>query len=434
MNIPAPKNQKERGVALAVTLATVFILGIIIASYLSLANQVSSSVDRSQSWNQAIPVLESGIEEALTQLHIAGTNSLLLTSNNWTYGLDGAYHKTRAFSDGSYFNVSILPSSNPVIISTGYVAVMYRSSSSTTNYVSRRVKVVAAKQANSPGGLNAKGAISFNGNPYFDSYDSSDPNYSSNGMYVASRHKDDAGAQTDSNASGAISVGNGKIYGYAATGPTGSVVTGPNGAVGDSSFDSGNSGVEAGHSANNANIQFNDVSAPFPFNQGATPLSGMVLGTNYTSYLNTGNYSMSSLSLSGPQSMAVIGNAVLYVSGSVSVSGQAFIYIAPGASLTLYVNGSASIGGNGIVNATGLPSQCTLYGMAGCTSFSVSGNGAFAGTVYAPDAALSYSGNGDAFGSFTGATISLSGNGAIHYDESLSKNGNNYVAISWNEF
>jgi hypothetical protein len=176
------------------------------------------------------------------------------------------------------------------------------------------------------------------------------------------------------------------------------------------------------------------VNAPFPYNKGIQPLSGTVLGTNYASYLSTGAYSMSSISLSGGETMAIIGNAVLYVNGSVSISGNASIYIAPGASLTLYINGSASIGGNGIVNATGLPSQCTLYGMPGCTSFDMHGNGSFAGTVYAPDAALSYKGNADAFGSFTGSSVSITGNGAIHYDEALANNSKNYVVISWNEF
>jgi hypothetical protein len=435
MKVLKTNKHESRGIILAATLCTVLILAIIIASYLNLANQVNSSVARSQAWNQAIPVLESGIEEALTQLHCAGTNSLQLTGNNWSYGLDGLYHKTRVFSDGSYFNVSILATNQPVIVSTGFVAVMQNSSSTITNYVSRRVKVVTKKQANTPGGLNAKTTISLVGTTLFDSYDSSDPNYSSNGMYVASMRKSDALALTDSGAVGAISVGNGTVYGSIATGPTGTYSTGPNGAVGDTSFISGGgSGVESGHSANNANVQFNDVAAPFPFNKGVTPLSGTVLGTNYTSYLATGNYSMNSISMSGSQSMAIIGNAVLYVNGSVDIKGQAYIYIAPGASLTMYINGNASFAGNGIVNGTGYPSQCTLYGMPGCTSFSIAGNGTFTGTVDAPDAALSYSGNADAFGSFTGSSISMVGGASIHYDEALANNGNNYVVMSWNEF
>jgi len=354
--------------------------------------------------------------------------------NNWTYGLDGAYHKSRVFSDGTFFNVSIQPSSNPIIMSTGYVAVMKNSSSTVTNYVNRRVKVVTTKQANTPGGLNAKTTVSLVGTTLVDSYDSSDPSFSSNGLYVASQHKDNALALTDSSAVGAINVGNGKIYGSVITGPTGTVTTGPGGSVGDLSYVASSSGIETGHDLNNANVQFNDVTAPFPYSKGIQPTGGTVLGTNYSSYMTSGAYSMPSLSLSGSQTMAVIGNAVLYVNGSVSLSGGATIYIAPGASLTMYLNGNASFGGGGIVNATGLPNNCTINGMPGCTSLSIHGGASFAGTVYAPEADVSYVGNTDAYGSFSGKSITLSGGASFHYDEALANAGKYYVVISWNEF
>ena len=434
MKITPSKQSRRRGIVLVTTLATVLVLAIIIASYLTLSTQVSNSVSRSQAWNQAVPVLESGIEEALTQLHYAGTNSLLLVGNNWTYGLDGAYHKTRIFSDGTFFNVSILPSTNPIIMSTGYVAVMKNSSATVTNYVSRRVKVVTTRQGVTPGGLNAKGTINLVGTTLLDSYDSSDPKYSSNGMYVASMHKDNGLALTDSSAAGAISLGNGVIYGSVVTGPTGTISTGPNGAVGDSSYVASYSGIQGGHDLTDANVQFNDVAAPFPYGTGTPPLPGIVGITNYSYALLSGNYNMSSISMSGSQSMAIIGNVVLYVNGSVSLGGQSFIYIAPNGSLTMYINGNADIGGNGIVNGTGLPSQCTLYGMPGCTTFNIHGNGSFSGTVDAPDAAFSFVGNADAFGSFTGSSISMSGGASVHYDEALVNNSKNYVVISWNEF
>jgi hypothetical protein len=138
------------GIVLVVTMMAVFIIAVILTSYITLVEGMNASVARSQSWNQAIPVAESGLEEALTQLYYAGTNSSLLTSNAWTHGADGLYHKTRTFNDGSYFNASIQPATNPVIISTGSVPVMYRSGS-TTNYLSRKVKVIAQPRAVTPG-------------------------------------------------------------------------------------------------------------------------------------------------------------------------------------------------------------------------------------------------------------------------------------------
>src|SRR5258708_3961920 len=147
---------QPRGIVLPVTLCVTLILAIVLTAFVSLVHNRNTAVARSQSWNQAIPVLESGIEEALTQLHYAGTNSLLLASNNWSYGADGLYHKSRVLSDGTSFNTSIQVASNPIIVSTGFVQVI-----STFTNVSRRVKVVTKKQPPTPGGINAKDFISF---------------------------------------------------------------------------------------------------------------------------------------------------------------------------------------------------------------------------------------------------------------------------------
>jgi hypothetical protein len=411
-------SHRERGIVLVATLATVLILAIILTSYLNLVNNQNTSVARSQTWNESIPVLESGIEEALSQLHFAGTNSLMLTSNSWTYGADGLYHKSRSLPDGSYCNVSIKVATNPVITSTGFVAWAYVSSSTNTKYLTRRVKVVAQKIAATPGGLNAKGTITFGGSgTYLDSFDSSNPSYSSNQQYSANLKESNGGATTDSNAIGAINTGSGRIYGSATTGPTGTVV-----------------GIVTGSTSHNANLQFNDVSAPADFTSAAPPQPGAIGSTNFAYLLGKGDWSLSSLSLSSGSALGVNGDATLYINGAASISGQSYIYIAPGASLTLYLNGPATLAGNGIVNGTQTASQCTVYGMTNCTTMSYAGSSDFTGTIYAPDAALSISGGSDAYGSFTANTITIAGNTGIHYDEALAHAGQKYVAISWNEF
>jgi hypothetical protein len=432
---------QPRGIVLVVTLLTVFVIAIILTGYLTLAYQINASAARSRSWNEAIPVLESGLEEALTQLYYAGTNSSLLTSNNWTHGADGLYHKTRAFSDGSYFNASIQAATSPVICSTGFVPVCYGSMSTNTNYLSRQVKVVAQPVAVTPGGLNAKGTVSLTGAAVLDSFDSSNPNYSNNGLYVASKRKANAQAVTNSGASGAASLtGSSMIYGSVTAGPSGTVKTTGTSAVGDIAWDGSHSGVESGHFANNANVQFNDAAAPFTYGSGTTPSSGSYSygGTNYNYLLGSGNYNISSLGLSGIQTMAITGNTTLYVNGNFSTANSAYVYIAPGASLTMYVNGTVSISGAGVVNGTQTASQCAIYGLPGCTTVTCANSGAFIGTIYAPEAALSVTGAGGASGGFTASTITISNSGAVHYDEHLAANtgssgGSGYVVASWNE-
>src|SRR6185437_6389773 len=94
---------------------------------------------RSSDWNAAIPVLEAGVEEALTHM-TRDTNQP--TANNWTTttikGIS-AYTKTRTFPDGSYYNVYIVnyASNNPSIYSQGFVRSPYNAS----RYISRLVLV-----------------------------------------------------------------------------------------------------------------------------------------------------------------------------------------------------------------------------------------------------------------------------------------------------
>ena len=145
-----------------------------------------------------------------------------------------------------------------------------------------------------------------------------------------------------------------------------------------------------------------------------------------------GNYTLSSLSGS-----VYVGatNTVLYVTGSISISGSGGnprnapqeIHIGPGASLTLYMAGATTtISGNGVVNDTGHASAFAYYGLPSNTSISLKGNGAFFGTIYAPEANFSLNGSGNnTTDDFTGASITktttMTGNFNFHYDESLSQ-------------
>ena len=427
----AGQRQQTEASALIVTLCTAAIISVAVVSYLSLIGNQSWAVARSHAWNSAIPVLESGIEEALTQIHYNGTNNL--GTNSWTLGGDGLYHKTRAFADGSYYSVSIQPINPPVIVSTGYVIVPL-SSTSSSNYVSRKVRVTTRRPAAGGGGLNAKGQILFSGGGSLDSFNSGDPSFSTNGRYDPTKREANGTALTDSSAADAIHVDTAHIYGSATTGP-GGTVTVNSGAVGDLAYNASSSGLQSGHTANNANVQFDDVVAPFVYSTGTTPTSGTVAGTNYTYVLGSGNFILpAGVNIGGGKSLIVTGQAVLYVNGKMDVGGSGYIYLAPGANLSLYVGGTGTFSGTGIVNGTGLAANLAVYGLPTCTTMTVSGSASFIGTVYAPEAAFTFSGSAGASGSFTGNTVTISGGAAVHYDEGLSNAGQGYVVMSWNEF
>src|SRR5881397_2412979 len=113
-----PTQPAAHGNVLVITLLTTAIIGTALASYLTMASNQNLSVSRSLAWNGAVPVTESGIEEALTQLYYNGITNL--SANGWTALTNGWYYKKRYVDNTSYYEVNINPVNPPVIVSTGY--------------------------------------------------------------------------------------------------------------------------------------------------------------------------------------------------------------------------------------------------------------------------------------------------------------------------
>jgi hypothetical protein len=152
-----------------------------------------------------------------------------------------------------------------------------------------------------------------------------------------------------------------------------------------------------------------------------------------------GYYEMAYLTLSGDQQVLVRGDAVLWVTGQISMSGQSQIIILPGASLTVYAGGNVDLSGQGIINQNNNALDLTFYGLEGCEEFSLGGNANFTGTIYAPNAAFQSNGGGndnfDIVGAITAASIQMNGHFAVHYDANLRNAGRvgGYVMRGWYE-
>ena len=442
---------QSQGSVLLVALLTAAIIGLALASYLTLCSNQSLSVFRSTSWNEGIPVAEAGIEEALTQIYYTGITNL--SANNWTWGTDGFYHKTRSVgNDGSYYEVVINPVDPPVIVSTAYARAPLVPSSAfgmilgtvssggpPNPYVKRRVQVNTIGSASVSGAMVAKGNIDFSGqNVGTDSFDSRDPNYSTNGRWDPAKTK--AGGDVRTNARdgkvAAIDVGNANIKGHVGTGPLGVVDVGSGGSVGDLAWvNASTQGIESGYRTDDENMDISDVKEPF--SGGAfTPIGHKVGKINYTYVLPLdGNYKLSSIS----GKVLVTGNATLWVTDSVAFATGDFIQIAPGASLKLYVSAAtATIGGNGVINGDGSANSFAYYGLPTNTSLKMNANAKFTGTVYAPQANFHLGGGGSDPYDFNGAcvvnTVKMNGHFHFHYDEALRKLiPGRYVANSWDE-
>src|SRR5262249_53592661 len=132
-------------------------------------------------------------------------------------------------------------------------------------FLARGVKATTRKDFIFAKGMVARDTINLKGNNITsDSFDSSDPNYSTNGLYDATRTKDNGDIATNSSLNDAVNVGNADIIGHVSTGPNGSVELGPNGAVGSMAWVNGhNKGIQDGWRTDDMNVDFPDVGVPF---------------------------------------------------------------------------------------------------------------------------------------------------------------------------
>src|SRR5204863_7404709 len=100
-------NKQPQGSILLVTMLTAFIVGMALATYLTLISVQNQSTLRSQSWNSSVPAMEAGVEEALTQVYYSGTTNL--AANGFTLNADGYYHKSCTLGYGVSYDVGIKP-------------------------------------------------------------------------------------------------------------------------------------------------------------------------------------------------------------------------------------------------------------------------------------------------------------------------------------
>src|SRR5215469_2796088 len=95
MKIHVIHKAKQRGSALLTTLFICTLLALGLAGYLSLIEQQNVLSARSQTWNLAMAIVESGIEDGLQQYNLNKDNLAGLFSNGYTPDASGnVYAKT----------------------------------------------------------------------------------------------------------------------------------------------------------------------------------------------------------------------------------------------------------------------------------------------------------------------------------------------------
>jgi hypothetical protein len=423
----------KQGSILLVVMMIITVLGIGLASYLTLMRYQHLSVARSQAWNAALAMAEAGVEEALAQLNPSAllfSTNIDRGANGWELKSDGMYHAPRrAFPDG-YYDVTITADLYPRIYATGYVTIPMISTT-----VMRTVSVTTGEASVYRGLIAARVNVDLKGNGIAtDSFDSMDPNYSTAGVYDPAKRK----AEGDiASTGGIINVQNADVRGTLYTGPEGSFAIGPNGTVGDLSWPSGG-GMQPGHYKNDFNMDFPEVLPPY--STAVAPVGATVAGLTYSWVLANGNYMVTGANdatFKSGDKILVTGRARVYVTGDFIMQAGSSIIIAPGASLQLYVAGANTT--IATLNNAGNCATFTYFGLPTNKSITLSGNDVFLGSIYAPSADLAMDGGGNNELDFQGAcavnTIGMNGHFNFHFDENLKRKGpiRGYQIKSWTE-
>jgi hypothetical protein len=428
------RQKTNRGGVLVVTVIICALIGPMLAAYLSMVSGQHHFTQRSQVWNNCIPMCEAGVEEAMAHINYSGTTSNFAI-NGWVKD-STIYRKTRPLNGGEAL-MQIDSSYPPIITVRGRLRAPYGNS-----MIARTVRVQTRINLRFPNGILARGVLDLGGAARVDSFNSTNSLESGpGGIYDLAKATDRTSVVTVSRMTNALNVGNADIYGKIGTGPGGTVTVGATGSVGDTAYnnDTANNGtIQTNHVTDDINVYIPEAILPKPYGPAVPPLTSWPVAPDPVPYdyvLESGDYYLNSLNLNSTKRMIITGKVRLWVPGPVSVSSAAQIIIAKGGSIEWYAGGDVYIGGIGLVNTPGLAKNFTLFGLNGCTSVTYAGSSAFTGTIYAPNADVKMIGNGEASGAFVGKTFKITGSMNLHYDEALQGDPREgrFLAASWRE-
>jgi len=300
---------------------------------------------------------------------------------------------------------------------------------------SRTIEVIVKPNSNAlwTRAVTLNGQIDMSGSSYIDSFDSSNPFKSTNGLYDSSKRQSngDVGtlASTGSDLksmyvygsltySGPIPSNAGNVQGQKSTPFNAQItpVTSPGWTSGytDKGTFSGSDTIPAGTKASPAKYKYTSLTVP---GGGVYTLSAPNTGTD-------NNY------------------VEIWITGKLTTSGSGYIVVSSGVNAIFHVGDDITVSGGStlgpLVNQNGRAASVTINGYGGAGSkATISGSGAILAVVNAPNYAVTISGSGSFHGAVIGNTMSLSGSGGFHFDESLNNSGNsaygNYSFASWFE-
>jgi hypothetical protein len=426
------------------------IIGISLASFIQMGRTSLNISNRAFYHNAGINLAETGLEEAMWSVNKQTADSTAA----WTSWNRSGVNATRKWTDFTfdqnttgivrvYINNYNGGGGNPKLVARATIT------PTTGNVIEKWIEVTLRKRSKFANGLVAKDSIRFNGNnASVDSWNSDpdlDPLTPAIPYSAAVKH-DNGSVGSVSVSVSAVLVNNADIWGFAATGGSMPSV-GSNGLVGPFGTSSGSmdpSRVSTDFSAN-----FDPVTAPSAtYTSLGNITGGMTLPRVGDVAAADGKYYYSAGQISFNNATLRISNKVVIQltnsSSSIDIGGgSGALNIDTGASAEIYAAGDIKIAGNGVMNGgsttatANQPSNLQIWGTktSSTQDIQIAGNGVLSAVVYAPMGSVKINGNGDVAGSVVANDITLVGNAAFHYDESLGDlgGGNPYGITKWKE-
>ncbi len=396
--------KRRDGSVLIIAVIVIMILAGLSAALLTVSTAQSRAVSITEDSFKAFYIAEAGISAGISEI-TSGTDS----------DKDGEIGSVASVFASGNFAVTAVQS--PAIGADHWTI------SSVGDFSDRQrgVEAVIGPAPSSPFQQSLFGDLDMTlaGNVFSDSYDSADGTYAAQAVNVDpwsgetyANTNGDIGSNSDVTVTGGVT-----IFGDLTPGMNGSVTVSGGGAL-----------IYGSTAPRTEPAEFES----YEYDPPATPADpSPSSGTTLTD----GTYHFDELKIAGGGVITLDGDIVIYVDNNISVNGT--VNILPGSNVTIHHGtGSISFAGNGIVNGSQDPSVLDIFS-ASTTTVKIAGSSDFYGTIYAPEAQITPSGNSATYGAMIGKTLKINGTPRFHYDEALGRKQYGpltYEQKSWREF
>lgn len=421
------QHSRKKGSILLVTMILALALAVFVGSFIRLAVGSYRFSQRSFYSNSTLNLAEAGLEEAIYSLNNTDWSGWTVSGGDMVRTITGLPIGTNRTGQIKVKVFNYATSTQPRIVAEGLADI------GSGLPITKQIEAKVGKKSFWANGMVAKDTVEFKGgNAFVDSYDSSDPTYSTGGLYDPTKNKDNGSVGSTAVTTDAVSISNSDIWGTVSTaGPAPTV--GPTGSIMGLDTPSGVT-VDPNRIRTDFKANFDMPDVPTSYTSIYTNVSGTTsLGTDGA----TQTLKLTSLDNSNGETVTIYGDTTLVISGEIDIGGE--INIDPNASLTIYVEGDVEIGGNGLINTSQIPANAIIYGVAPTSqTINLHGNGALHAAIYAPNAEVELKGGGTS-GEFTGSvvadTVYVNGNYEFHYDEALANLATSkvYTVSLWRE-